>query len=193
MKVFVTDKTLNKLKQRIIDQKPDSISIRKYKKGIDPESNVINKIKLSDNHRTIHKTGKSYSVYINKDKLKEIAKYDYSGGFLPLLPLILGGISAVAGLSGAASRIATSVKHNDQKLEEEKRHNLEIEKAASGDGIYLNPWKGYGMGLDIKDWINNSKLNDIAKKSLRQIIKNLSEHFKIERQGEGIFLSYPPQ
>jgi hypothetical protein len=44
MKVFVTDKTLNKLKQRIIDQKPDSISIRKYKKGIDPESNVINKI-----------------------------------------------------------------------------------------------------------------------------------------------------
>jgi len=31
----------------------------------------------------------------------------------------------------------------------------------------------------------------MGKKTLRNILKNLSEHFKIEKQGNGLYLSYP--
>jgi hypothetical protein len=67
-----------------------------------------------------------------------------------------------------------------------------MEKIAEGDGIkevesagiFLNPWKN-GMSLDVKDFVNGSGLDDIGKKSLRNILKNLSSHFKIEKQGSG--------
>ncbi len=45
------------------------------------------------------------------------------------------------------------------------------------------------MSLDVKDSVNGSALDDIGKKSLRNILKNLSAHFKIEKQGLGLFLS----
>jgi hypothetical protein len=57
--------------------------------------------------------------------------------------------------------------------------------------MFLNPWKGYGMNLDVKDFVNGSGLDEIGKRSLRNILKNLSSHFKIEKQGDGLFLSYP--
>ena len=44
------------------------------------------------------------------------------------------------------------------------------------------------MSIDVKDFINNSKLDPIGKKALRNIIKNLSSHFRIKRQGKGIYL-----
>ncbi len=68
-----------------------------------------------------------------------------------------------------------------------------MEKIAKGDGMFLNPWKGYVMSLDVKDFVNGSGLDDIGKKSLRNILKNLSTHFKIEKKGKALFLSpYPP-
>lgn len=187
-------------------QKPGSISVRKYNKEKDPVSNVIKGVKLSDNHRITHKIGKSYSIYINKDRLKQIKKMieekpdEYKGSFLPFLIPLLAGLGAVGSLLGGAAGVTKAVldkKSNDLKQEEEKRHNIELEKAARGEGIvesngiFMNPpnsWKSYGMSLDVKDFVNNSKLDDIGRKSLRNILKNLSSYFKIEKQGEGIFM-----
>jgi hypothetical protein len=120
---------------------------------------------------------------------------DKKGGIIPILP-ILAGITALAGLTGAVSGVAKNFldkRTNDMKQEEDKRHNMEMEKIAKGDGLFLNPWKGYGMSLDVKDFVNGSDLDDIGKKSLRNILKNLSTHFKIEKKGKGLFLSpYSP-
>jgi hypothetical protein len=205
MKIYLTDNAIIKLTDMIQTEQSGTISARKYKKETDPPSNVFQGIKLTENHRTQHKTGKPYTIYINKERLKEIKKIiaerssgsakKKQGGIIPLIPLILGGIGALGSLAGGAAGIAKTVldkKNNDAKLDEEQRHNKELEKAArGGDGLYLSPWKGYGMDLNVKDFINNSKLDDIGKKSLRNIIKNLSNHFKIERQGNGLYLSYP--
>ena len=117
------------------------------------------------------------------------------GGIIPFLIPLLAGLGAVGSLAGGASAIAKTVlesKSKDKELEEQKRNNLELEKIArDGNGMFLNPWKSYGMSLDVKDFINNSKLDDTGKKTLRNIIKNLSENFKIETKGNGLFLSLP--
>ncbi len=105
---------------------------------------------------------------------------DKKGGIIPNLP-ILAGITALAGLSGAVSDVLDKLT-NDMKQEEDKWHNMEMEKVANGIGLFLNPWKDYGMSLDVKDFVNGSGLDDIEKKSLRNILKNLCTHFKIEKK-----------
>jgi len=45
------------------------------------------------------------------------------------------------------------------------------------------------MSLDVKEFVNGSKLDDVGKKSLRNILKNLSSHFKVKRKGDGLYLS----
>ena len=62
-----------------------------------------------------------------------------------------------------------------------------------GSAAYLNPWpganRGYGLNTDVKEFINNSKLDPIAKKALRNLLKNLQEHFKVTKKGKGILIS----
>ena len=160
---------------------------------------VISGIKLTTEQKIRHKTGNRYEIYINKKRIKEIKKIieerseEYkNGGIFPFLIPLLAGLGAVGSLAGGAAGIAKTVmtsKAKEKELEEQKRNNLELEKLARGDGMYINPWKSYGMSLDVKDFINNSKLDDSGKKSLRNIIKNLSDNFKIETKGNGLFLS----
>src|SRR5438093_13301375 len=94
--------------------KSDSISVIKFGKGDNP-SNVFKGIKLTEQQRHQHKSGKAYSIFVSKDRLKEVKKIIdenpnmYSGGFLPLLPIILGTIGAVSTAAGAASGIARTV------------------------------------------------------------------------------------
>ena len=114
-----------------------------------------------------------------------------NGGFLPiLLPIITG----LATLGTAAASIANAVNNKkaaDAKLAEEHRHNKAIEEE-SGNGMYLtnesSEWKNYGMSIDVKEVIDNSKLDNVGKKTLKNIIKNLSKHFKITKSGKGIFI-----
>ena len=111
------------------------------------------------------------------------------GGIFPLLIPILAGIGALGSLAGAASGIAKTVidkQNNEIKNQEQERHNKEIETIAKGNGLYLTK---EGGKVIIKEFVNKSKLQPIAKKSLRNILKNLSHHFKIEKQGDGLFLS----
>jgi hypothetical protein len=155
---------------------------------------------------------KGFDYSLNKTKIKMFKLEDgvKEGGILPLLVPILAGIGAVSGLVGTATGIAKTVidsNKRDRELEEQQRTNKEMEKIARGEGckseniiesngMFLNPptsnqWKGYGMNLDVKEFVSGSGLDDIGKRSLRNILKNLSTHFKIEKQGNGLFLSYP--
>jgi hypothetical protein len=87
-------------------------------------------------------------------------------------------------------------------LEEDHRRNKALEESIkysnndvtyNADGLYLSPnspeWKNYGMSIDVKDFINNTKLDPVGKRSLRNILKNLSSYFRIKKQGNGIHLS----
>jgi len=138
MKVYASNQSLEKLKNIVETQKPGTISIRKSKNG-DPVDNVFKDIKLPEKYKATHKTGKCYSLYITNQILKEIHPHK-EGGFLPLIPLILGGISALGALTGGVAGITKSVfdkKASDIKNEEEQRHNKEMEAIARGEGIYL--------------------------------------------------------
>lgn len=71
------------------------------------------------------------------------------GGFLPFLLPLLGALGAVGGGAASIAKAVNDAKANRQKLEEQKRHNLVMEqqkqKQASGNGLYLRPYKGYGI------------------------------------------------
>lgn len=78
------------------------------------------------------------------------------GGFLPLIPLF-AGLSALGALGGGAAGIAKAVndaKAASAKLEEEKRHNKQMEDIALGKGLYLKPYK-QGCGLFLKPYSKN--------------------------------------
>src|SRR5205085_4852010 len=109
---------------------------------------------------------KGFSYILNKSKIKLLKLEEKDGAFLPIIPLILAGITALGATAGAATGIAKTViekKNNDAKLEEEIRHNKEIEKIAAGSGVQLQPWGKTGMSVDVKEFVNNSKLPDMGK------------------------------
>ena len=202
MKVFASDNTIQKLEKMFTTQTPGQISIRKVKPG-DPDTHIFDNLKLPEKYRPLHKTGKCYNFYINEAALKKLEKQFHEGGVLPLIPLILGGISALGALTGGAAGITKTVldkKANDIKNEEEARHNREMEKIAKGDGvnkagngIYLSPYqKGNGLKETIRDFVNATKLDDIGKKAFRNVLKNVSDYVGLEKQGNGIFMNpYP--
>jgi len=170
MKIYISEKTIEKLNNMLANMKGDAINVRKYKKGVDKESNVFKGIKLSEKQRQLHKKGASYAVYISKEELLQakqqlaeqqqlanqqqagtVGSVAATGGVLPLIPLILGGLSAVGALAGGASAIAKTAidkQANDARLREDRRHNEELEAVARGagasvaGGFYLNPYKG---------------------------------------------------
>src|SRR5438093_4097073 len=85
---------------------------------------------------------KGFSYILNKSKIKLLKLKEKESGFFPLLIPILAAISAVGATAEAATGIARTVidkKNNDAKLEEDIRHNKEIEKLAQGNGVMLNP------------------------------------------------------
>ena len=139
---------------------------------------------LSKNEALSVSKNKAFYYSFNKSKIKLMKISE--GGIFPLIPLILGGITALGALTGGASSIAKTVldnKINNEKLAEEKRYHDELLK---GEGLYLNPWKA---GEGMKEFVNSSNLDPVGKKTLRSIFKNLSKNFKIERQGQGLYLS----
>lgn len=83
---------------------------------------------------------------VRKSK-KRVIPTPKQGGFLPLL---FPALAALGGLAGGAAGIAKAVndsKAQQKEIEEQKRHNLIMESAAKGSGLYLKPYKGYGSYL----------------------------------------------
>lgn len=90
-----------------------------------------------------------------KIKIPRVITIPKTGGFLPFLPAIFAGLSALGGLAGGAAGIAKAVndsKAATQKLQESQRHNKLMEAIAlgnkQGSALYLKPYKK-GLGLYI--------------------------------------------
>ena len=109
----------------------------------------INKIKKHKNK------GVGVTLHMSQKQLNHMNK---TGGVLPLLallPAIFGGLAAAAGIAGGASGISKAVndkKANNKMLEEQQRHNAQVEKelSSSGKGLYLNPAKGDGIKKNLR-------------------------------------------
>lgn len=69
------------------------------------------------------------------------------GGILPLLFPLLGALGALGGGAAGIAKAVNDAKANRQQLEEQKRHDLAMEAATKGNGLYLKPYKGYGIFL----------------------------------------------
>jgi hypothetical protein len=87
-------------------------------------------------------------IKMSKAQLQAMKKM---GGFLPLIPLILAGLSAVGGLAGGAAGIAKAVndkRSSDAAMAEQVRHNKEIESQLRGSGLTCCPTcRGSGLYL----------------------------------------------
>ena len=181
---------INKIVKSIKNKEP---IILRFTKESFHNGNISLPLTKKESMNVVNNKGFDYTL--NKTKLNLLKVKEKNGGIIPFLIPLLAGITALGSVIGASTGIAKTVldkKSNDANLEEEKRKNNELIKAAKGDAIFLNPWKN-GMSLDVKEFINGSGLDDIGKKSLRNIIKNISTNFKIERQGNSIYLSPFPQ
>ena len=90
-----------------------------------------------------------------KTKEQRIIQAPKIGGFLPFLLRLLGALGAVGGGAAGIAQAVNDAKADRERLAEEQRHNREMEKAATGKGLYLRPYKGYGMYL--KPYAKNSR------------------------------------
>lgn len=97
--------------------------------------------------------GTSAVKNLKKIKLPRVIKIPKTGGILPLLP-IFAGLSALGALGSGASQIANAINSSKlakRKLEEDQRHNRQMEAIAvssGGKGLYLKPYKkGFGLFL----------------------------------------------
>ena len=80
-----------------------------------------------------------------------------------LIPIIVGALGAAGGVAGGAAGIAKAVHDKDaseKELEEQKRHNLAMEKK-SGEGI--------------EEFIRKTGLEGEARKVAKKFLENLSE------------------
>ena len=151
--------------------------------------NIVNK----DIPKYITIDGQKY--YISRATLQYIkSEEERNGGFLPLLPLILGGIAAAGSVAGGSAAIAQAVnkkKAEDAAAAEQKRHNKAMESFARGNGIFLNPegLRGDGLKEAIKDLARKSGLEEGSKRLLKNTLYNLADSVNLEPKGNGIFLS----
>jgi hypothetical protein len=136
---------------------------------------------------------KCFLYNLNKAKMKFLVIDEKTGGFLPI-PLLLGIIGGLATATTAGATIAKTVldkKANEAKLQEEQRHNIELERSikdAKGEGMFLQPWKN-GASIFVKDFVKSSGLDTIGQKTCRCFLKNLHGKVKIEKYANGIYLS----
>lgn len=147
--------------------------------------------------RNIVTAGKPKSItidkvkyYISKPKIEEIKLTELKeGGILPLIPLIIGGIAAAGSVAGGAAGIAKAVddkKAATVRQRELDRHNRELEKIARGGFV--------GMVPIVKTAIQNftkmqKQLDEKDRRALKNTLYNLSDHIKIEKQGDGLYLN----
>lgn len=76
------------------------------------------------------------------------------GGFLPFLLPLLGALGAVGGGAASIAKAVNDAKTNREQVAEQKRHDLAMEDATKGKGLYLGPYKK-GFGLYLKPYQKN--------------------------------------
>lgn len=107
------------------------------------------RVALSAARRSVKKAGGKKNV-----RTPRVVPVPKTGGLLPLLPALFGGLAALGTLAGGTATVAktvTAAKNARQKLEEMKRHNEKMEAIALGRGLYLSKRKsGYGLYLGKK-------------------------------------------
>ncbi|ESO98852.1 hypothetical protein LOTGIDRAFT_158801 [Lottia gigantea] len=129
-----------------------------------------------------------YALHVTGDEidLQRIGSNTKEGGFLPLLPLILAGITAADAATGgisAADKAANAKKAAGAKTAEERRHNLATEKEARGSGVadILGTVKEFG-----------NRFSQETKKTVKEGLSNLIDkidtgEMKVKYKGNGIF------
>ncbi|ESP00785.1 hypothetical protein LOTGIDRAFT_173053 [Lottia gigantea] len=113
--------------------KPETLA-KKIIEAIETESPTV----ITFNGKIINITKKLIDKYkyckVRDDiYLERIDANAKEGGFLPLLPLIFGGIAAAGAATGGISSAVKAA--NEKKAAEERRHNLIMEKEAKGSGV----------------------------------------------------------
>ena len=216
MKIYLSDNSIEKLKRIIENDKPASISVRKFNPKTDSISNVVNKIKLTAALREKHKTGKSYTVYISKEIIKDIKpKYEEvkgkEGGFLPLLTLIFGGIAAAATVAGTAGGIIQGKLNADEQARHNRakeEHFRNVELKMEGGQLSQEQPKFYReqvvidkvpklnkelvlvakQGSGIKEFVKQIKFDPEFQKQSKRFFKALKPYVIIKKRKNGIYL-----
>lgn len=125
-------------------------AVRRARRGIrnTPSSSIINMTK-----QALSSIGNK-KLSAPKKRIIPIPK---TGGFLPFLIPLFAALGALGSIGGGAASIAKSIndaKAAKQALEEQKRHNLQMEQVPVGKGLYLKPYKN-GMGLYLTPYKKN--------------------------------------
>ena len=135
-KLLLTENQKKKINRAITKKESVSFRLTKQQVNQDGDSPVLLTKTQANKILKAKQKGTGVDIELSSAQVKSLAK---QGGFLPLIPLILGGISAIGSLAGGASAIAKAVhekKAKDQELVEQERHNKEMEIALkSGTGI----------------------------------------------------------
>jgi len=120
--------------------KPSDVEIESIRLRIDKNTfeNGKTPVKLSAQNIKDINAGKSHiTIKLTQGQKAEDIKH---GGALPLLALIPAAAALIGGISSATTAYKTS-KKLDKELEEQKRHNLEMEKQKRGGGYTLKRQK----------------------------------------------------
>ena len=120
--------------------KPSDVEIESIRLRIDKNTfeNGKTPVKLSAQNIKDINAGKSHiTLKLTQGQKAEDIKH---GGALPLLALIPAAAALIGGISSATTAYKTS-KKLDKELEEQKRHNLEMEKQKRGGGYTLKRQK----------------------------------------------------
>ena len=125
------------------------------------------------------------SVYISKKKIDECKK---EGGLLPLaalIPIIAGAVSATGAVAGGTAGIVKAVHDKraaDKEYDEQKRHNLEVEKSLKSGG---------SLKEHIKKFVQATDLENEGKKAVKKFLKNISNVIEVrpDKEGGGLYLN----
>jgi hypothetical protein len=145
-RIKLTDNQKENIFNAIKNKKP--ISIKLSNTSLNGDFPVLLTVSQKNNIDKAIKNNNGLVLNLSITQLQKLTKH---GGFLPFLPLIFGGLSALGALSAAGSQIAKAVnqaKANEKQLQETKRHNEMMEsKLFSGKGLYKKCDKCNGKGL----------------------------------------------
>ena len=145
-KINLTENQKKKLGNALKNKKPLSLSLSKNSLNGDIPILLTKSQKSNIDKAVQNRNG--IDLTLSNTQLQKLKKH---GGFLPLLPLILGGLSAVGSLAAGGSQIAKAInqsKANEKQLQESKRHNEIMEsKLFSGKGLYKKCNACHGKGL----------------------------------------------
>ena len=125
---------LSKLKSAF--NKQEGITLRLRSSMIDPRGFPI---ELTDNERNLLHDNKNHNIEISYSRLKNL---DIKvGGILPLIPLIIAGLTAASLAGGTAAGIASTVKTAKDISNEKKKTEEQLENERKKQKHTLKPLK----------------------------------------------------